>query len=131
MAASVQQLEKEFQDSAAAAAAALEKRGKTAEIKDHKPEVVKELRSLQEALQQLVDTTPRTLTREAADEFIKRLANMRSEDLATIVGYLDKVTRKITDFLEQWNGELEKQAELRQKELEALDLVNKVMKYYV
>lgn len=127
----VQELEKQFQDSAAAAAATLEKRGKTVDIQQHKPEIVKEIRALQESLQRLVDTNPRTLTKEAAEEFIKRLANMRSEDLATIVGYLDKVTRKITDFLEQWNGELEKQAELRDKELETLDLVNKIMKYYL
>lgn len=128
--ASVQDLEKEFQDSEDKKAVAINKRERTAEIKDGKPEVVKELRALSESLQRLVDTNPRNLTKEAAAEFISRLANMRSEDLATIVGYLDKVTRKITDFLDQWNGELDKQAEHRKREQETLDLIDTVLKYY-
>lgn len=128
--ASVPELEKQFHDSEEAAAAGMKKRERIGEIKESKPEVVKELRTLSESLQRLVDTNPRTLTKEAAAEFINRLANMRSEDLATIVGYLDKVTRKITDFLAEWSGELDKQAKHREREKETLDQLDRVLKNY-
>lgn len=120
-----------------------EKAKQTPQILERKVErqsVKAELQSLNETLQTILEANPilsreatltlrnSILTREAADQFIKKFEDLRREDQDLIVKYLTAVTKSIALFVQRYQQEIEKMTAHREREKQTLDLLDSVLK---
>lgn len=66
----------------------------------------------------------------ASENFTKTVQLSRREDLATMIHYLDKVSQQVADLVTNFEAELQKAAEHRQRETDTLDKVDSILKKY-
>lgn len=67
----------------------------------------------------------------ASEDFSITVQRARSEDLATMINYLDKVSQQVKNLVDSYEAEMEKQAAQREREGKMLDLLNKVLIKYL